>query len=130
MSDTNRELKEHARWLEDELGSLNNIEDRLDNIDGALDAVLENLDAMSKTVVGICDSLRNQCAIQQEMIDTQRQLTQAVLKLADALAPKSAPEPMASVFNEIFKETAPRRPKRQRFKPKVVTDNDPDEAAP
>jgi hypothetical protein len=119
MSNEARELKEYIRWLEDGLGGLNNIEGRLDNIESQIDEISDRLDTTAKSISDICDVLREQCAVQRHLADY-------ILKLADALAPKSPPEPMASVFNEIFPAMAPRpkRPTRQKFKPKVVADSD------
>lgn len=125
MSNEVRELKQHINWLQDQLEDHASIDD-LTQISDLLGDTNESVDALWKSVEGLCDIQRQFCDAQRQFCETQVLLLDAFRKLLDVLTPKNPPAPPPSIFDEVFNDL-PKRAKRQKFKPKVVKNDQPDE---
>lgn len=122
MSNEVRELKEHIRLLEDEAGSLDHIEEQLDAIQDALGKVGNSLS-------GMCDMFERVCVVLKDQNDAQKILVEALQGIGSAIkeaaAKQSAAPAMPSVFDQLLNDLT-KRPKRQKFKPKVVDSDEPE----
>jgi hypothetical protein len=108
MSNEIRELKEHTRWLEDELSGATAVQEDLDDIKGRLECVAEQGKVINELVSKF-----------NEVYMLLNEQTDAINKLINASRPAVSSTP---AFNGTSK---PPHPKRQKFKPKVVA-NEPE----
>lgn len=137
MSAEARELNQHIDWLKDQLDWLGHIEDKLDEIKGDVGSTHNRLDDIESAVDGhtnklneLVQAVNSNTNKLNEVVVAVNSHADALRKLADALRP-AAPSPPPSDFAATFNETTaafmrPLRPKRQKFKPKVVKNNEPD----
>jgi hypothetical protein len=114
-----RELKQHVRWLEDQLDRSVNIEGQLDEISNAHDR-LDEMGNILKDTVGV---LKKQSYILKELVAALQGIGSAI---KEGVAKQSAAPVMQSVFDQLLNDLT-KRPKRQKFKPKVVNSDQPDE---
>jgi methyl-accepting chemotaxis protein len=121
MSNEVRELKEHVRWLEDQQewdngihASLNEIQDDVGNVHERLDKIYDVLESM-------------RCVINQQS-DAIKELTagfNAIVRVINAQSQPAKPS-FEQVSNGQPKQDRPKHPKRQKFKPAVVKNDQPD----
>jgi methyl-accepting chemotaxis protein len=119
MSSEIREIKEHTRWLEDELSAATAVQEDLDDIKGqigktdrSIDCLLECVAEQGKVINELVSKFNEVCRLLNEQTD-------AINKLINASRPAV---PSTPAFNGTSK---PPHSKRQKFKPKVVA-NEPE----
>jgi uncharacterized coiled-coil DUF342 family protein len=112
MSSEIRELKEHTRWLEDELSAATTAQEDLDDIKGEIDCLLEWVAEQGKVISELVSKFNEVCKLLNEQ-------TGAINKLINASRPAV---PSTPAFNGTSERP---HPKRQKFKPKVVA-NEPE----
>jgi methyl-accepting chemotaxis protein len=134
MSNEIRELKEHTRWLEDELSAATAAQEDLDDIKGqigetdrSIDCLLECVAEQGKVINELVSKFNEVCRLLNEQTDAINKLINAS-RSAVPITPAASKSAFAEneAHPESFNGTSkPPHPKRQNFKPKVVA-NEPE----
>jgi septation ring formation regulator EzrA len=144
MSNEVCELKEHVRVLEDRLDWFGNIEDQLgeirDDIAGVYNSlnninIGEVVDKLNEVVSAqnnvadklnkVIDALNMLNSAQNNVTGKLNEVVRALNNSLGAAKQPAAPPPFPEVFNDMMLKH-PKHPKRQKFKPKVVKNDQPD----
>ena len=133
-----KELKEHVRWLKDELSAANTIDGDLENIDGALTEIKSDLGNFIETFNhntketkrlfdafnGIADAINQHIEVLNKLRDgynrhteVLRDHTQVLRELIGALAPKGPAPPSPrdlKTTNKLKERAANRKPRKTK----------------
>ena len=117
-----RELKEHIRWLEDELSTANNIDGNLENIDGALTEIKSDFGTLIDAFNRNAQELKCLFNASNAIADAINRYNETLKKLLIEILTPKTPAPFASTNKSKERATTPKR--RNKTKLSVVPKKD------